>query len=76
MKPIHPDFSSSIREVPRQLALSQKDLVREHSVSYTIVNRWENSQVKSSRLVGARLDAFCERVQAAGMLRLSEAGRG
>ncbi len=76
MKPIHPDYPSLVKEVRRQLAISQEDLARELGVSYATVNRWENGQAKPSRLARAQLDAFCERMQTAGMLSLSEAGRG
>ena len=70
MKPIHPDYPSMIKEVRRQLALSQEDLARELGVSYATVNRWENGQSKPSKLARAQLDAFCERMQKAGMLIL------
>lgn len=70
MKPIHPDYPSMIKEVRQQLALSQEDLARELGVSYATVNRWENGQSKPSKLARAQLDAFCERMQKAGMLIL------
>jgi len=76
MKPIHPDYPTLVKEVRRQLAISQEDLARELGVSYATVNRWENCQAKPSKLARAQLDAFCERMQAEGMLNLSEAGRG
>jgi len=76
MKPMHPDYPSLIKEVRRQLAISQEDLARELGVSYATVNRWENGQAKPSRLARAQLDAFCERMQAEGMLDLQETGHG
>jgi len=76
MKFIHPDYPSLVKEVRRQLAISQEDLARELGVSYATVNRWENSQAKPSKLARAQLNAFCERMEAAGMLSLSEADRG
>jgi putative transcriptional regulator len=76
MKPINPDYPSLVKEVRRQLALSQEDLARELGVSYATVNRWENGLSKPSKLARAQLDAFCERMQEAGMLNLLEAGRG
>lgn len=74
MKPIHPDYPSLVKEIRRQLALSQEDLARELGVSYATVNRWENSQAKPSKLARAQLDAFCERMQTEGMLSLPEVG--
>lgn len=76
MKHIHPDYPLLVKEVRRQLAISQEDLARELGVSYATVNRWENSQAKPSKLARAQLDAFCERMEAAGMLSLSEGDRG
>jgi putative transcriptional regulator len=70
------DYLKLIKEVRRQLALSQEDLARKLGVSYATVNRWENGQTKPSKLARAQLEAFCERMQAAGMLSLPEAGRG
>jgi DNA-binding transcriptional regulator YiaG len=76
MKPIHPNYPSLVKEIRRQLAISQEDLARELGVSYATVNRWENGQAKPSRLARAQLDTFCDRMQAAGMLDLPEVGRG
>jgi putative transcriptional regulator len=76
MKFIHPDYPSLVKEVRRQLSISQEDLARELGVSYATVNRWENGQAKPSKLARAQLDAFCERMQAAGVLDLSESGHG
>ena len=76
MKPIHPDYPSLVKEVRRQLALSQEDLARELGVSYATVNRWENRQAKPSRLARVQLDAFCERMQEQGLLSLPGAGHG
>jgi DNA-binding transcriptional regulator YiaG len=76
MKLINLDYPSLIKEIRRQLALSQEDLARELGVSYATVNRWENGLCKPSKLARAQLNAFCERMQEAGMLNLQEAGRG
>ena len=72
MKPIHPDYPSLVKEVRRQLALSQEDLARELGVSYATVNRWENSQAKPSKLARAQLESFCGRMIEDGMLDLTE----
>jgi DNA-binding transcriptional regulator YiaG len=76
MKLIHPDYPSLVKEVRRQLSISQEDLARELGVSYATVNRWENGQAKPSKLARAQLDAFCERMKTAGMLNLSENNYG
>jgi DNA-binding transcriptional regulator YiaG len=76
MKPTYSDYPALIKEIRRQLAISQEDLARELGVSYATVNRWENSQAKPSKLARAQLDAFCERMKTDGALDLSERGNG
>jgi DNA-binding transcriptional regulator YiaG len=76
MKFIQPDYPALVKEVRRQLSISQEDLARELGVSYATVNRWENGQAKPSKLARSQLDAFCERMQAAGVLDLDENSRG
>ena len=72
MKPIHPNYPSLVKEVRRQLSISQEDLARELGVSYATVNRWENGQVKPSKLARAQLESFCGRMIEDGMLDLTE----
>lgn len=67
----HRDYPALVKEIRRQLALSQEDLARELGVSFATVNRWENSQAKPSRLARVQLDAFCARMTGAGRLELS-----
>jgi DNA-binding transcriptional regulator YiaG len=76
MKYIQPDYPALVKEVRRQLSISQEDLARELGVSYATVNRWENGQAKPSKLARAQLDAFCERMQAAGVLDLDDNSHG
>jgi len=71
MKVINPDYPATVKEVRRQLALSQEDLARELGVSYATVNRWENGQSKPSKLARAQLDAFCIKMTRQGRLELS-----
>ena len=71
MKPMHTDYPSLVKEVRRQLALSQDDLARELGVSYATVNRWENGLSKPSKLARAQLDIFCKRMMRSGRLKLS-----
>ena len=54
MKFIQPDYPSLVKEVRRQLSISQEDLARERGVSYATVNRWENGQAKPSKLARAQ----------------------
>ena len=66
---------SLIKEMRRQLALSQEDLARLLKVSYATVNRWENGLSKPSKLAKAQLVAFCEKMTKRGKLVLPEGQR-
>ena len=68
MKLNAPDYPFILKEVRRQLSLSQEDLARELGVTYATVNRWENGQAKPSKLARAQLDAFCGKMEARGVL--------
>ena len=64
-----------VKEIRRQLALSQEDLARQLGVSYTTVNRWENGLSKPSKLAKAQLVAFCKKTIKRGKLVLPEGQR-
>jgi len=66
------NLSTLVKEIRRQLSLSQEDLARQLGVSYATVNRWENGQSLPSKLAKAQLSAFCERMTERGKLRLSD----
>ncbi|HNR36218.1 MAG TPA: helix-turn-helix transcriptional regulator [Candidatus Hydrogenedentes bacterium] len=68
-------FSSLVKEIRRQLSLSQEDLARLLGVSYATVNRWENRQSKPSKLAKARFETFCKRMTGQGRLTIPERGR-
>ena len=67
------DYPSLVKEIRKQLRLSREDLARELGVSFATVNRWENGQVRPSKLAKAQLNAFCTRMAGEGKLRLSGA---
>jgi len=71
MAMIHQDLPALVKEVRRQLALSQEDLARELGVSFATVNRRENAQVRPSKLAMAQFDAFCSKMVRQGKLKLS-----
>jgi len=64
-----------VKEVRRQLAISQEDLARQLGVSYATVNRWENGQSKPSKLAKAQLEAFCAKMTDQGKLNLPKGTR-
>lgn len=64
------DYTALVREVRRQLKLSQEDLAHELGVSFATVNRWENGRTRPSRLATSQIDAFCARMTRRGLLTL------
>jgi len=60
-----------VKEIRRQLSLSQEDLARELGISFATVNRWENGLVKPSKLAKAQLDNFCAKMTRQGKLKLA-----
>jgi DNA-binding transcriptional regulator YiaG len=63
-----PSFSDQIREVRRRLGLSQEALARAIDVSFCTINRWENGQVRPSRMGRTQFAAFCDRMRREGKL--------
>jgi putative transcriptional regulator len=66
------DYLELVKEVRRQLGISQEDLTRKLGLSYATINRWENRQVKTSRLARNQFQAFCDRMEGEGSLKLPE----
>ncbi len=64
------DLPSLLKEVRRQLGLSQEGLARELGVSFATVNRWENVQVNPSQLAKAQFETFCAKMIKKGKLKL------
>lgn len=60
-----------VKEIRRQLSMSQEDLARELGISFATVNRWENGVVKPSKLAKAQLDNFCAKMTRQGKLKLT-----
>lgn len=56
------NLSALVKEIRKQLDLSQEDLAREIGVSFATVNRWENGKSKPSKLAKVQLDAFCAKM--------------
>jgi DNA-binding XRE family transcriptional regulator len=65
-------FPAQLKEVRKQLTLSQEDLARELGVSFATVNRWENGRSRPSKLAWIQFDAFCAKMTETGRLNLSE----
>lgn len=54
------NFSERVKDVRRQLGLSQEELAHALGVSFATVNRWENGKTKPSKLARRQLDQLCK----------------
>ena len=61
-----------VKEIRKQLGLSQEDLARELGVSFATINRWENGRSAPSKLAKAQLMTLCEKKTAQGLLKLAD----
>ena len=62
------NFLETVKEVRRQLALSQEQLAHALGVSFATVNRWENGKTMPSKLAQRQFEAFCTRMKKQGKL--------
>jgi len=63
-------FAETVKEVRRQLRLSQEELAHELGVSSATVNRWENAKTVPFKLARVQFGAFCERMANQGKLKI------
>jgi len=68
------NFSESVKEVRKQLGLSQEALAHELGVSFATINRWENAKTVPFKLARAQFDAFCAKMTKQGKLKLPAKG--
>jgi DNA-binding transcriptional regulator YiaG len=61
-------FPELVREVRKQLGISQEDLAHALGVSFATVNRWENAKTSPSKLARSQFDFFCENMRKKGQL--------
>lgn len=54
------NFPETVKEVRRQLALSQEELAHALGVSFATVNRWENGKTVPSKLAQRQFEQFCK----------------
>jgi putative transcriptional regulator len=64
----HKSFPVCIKEIRRQLGLSQEDLAHALGVSFATVNRWENGKTAPSKLAQRQFEQFCARKKKLGEL--------
>jgi len=63
------NFSDTVKEVRRQLNISQEELAHKLGVSFATINRWENNKTAPSRLARTQFDVFCENMKKKGLLK-------
>lgn len=63
-------FSELIKDVRKQLGLSQEDIARELGVSFATINRWENAKTVPFKLARNQFEAFCTKMIEQGKLKL------
>ncbi len=61
-----------VKEIRRQLGLSQEELAHALGVSFATVNRWENGKTNPSKLARNQFRSFCEQKVAQGLLVIKE----
>jgi DNA-binding transcriptional regulator YiaG len=66
------NFPALLKEIRRQLALSQEDLARQIGVSCATVNRWETGLSKPSKLAKSQFAVFCKKMTKRGTLVLRD----
>jgi len=62
------NFPATVKEVRRQLALSQEELAHALGVSFATVNRWENGKTVPSKLAQRQFEQFCAQKKKQGEL--------
>ncbi len=62
------NFPDTVKDVRRQLALSQEELAHALGVSFATVNRWENGKTVPSKLAQRQFELFCEQKKKQGDL--------
>jgi DNA-binding transcriptional regulator YiaG len=64
------NFPETVKEVRRQLALSQEELAHALGVSFATVNRWENGKTIPSKLAMKQFTVFLRGQTRSGKLNL------
>jgi DNA-binding XRE family transcriptional regulator len=65
-------FPELVREVRRQLEISQEELAHKLGVSFATINRWENGKTTPFKLARGQFDAFCKKMADQGKLHLGD----
>lgn len=55
------EFYAVVKRVRKELGLSQEQLARELSISFSTINRWENCKSHPSQMAKELFYSFCKR---------------
>jgi len=72
MPPQPENFPAQLKEVRRQLGVSQAELAHALGVSFATVNRWENGKTAPSKLAQVSFDNYCAKMTKQGKLQHDE----
>lgn len=53
-------FDEILKEIRKELSISQEQFARDLNVSFTTLNRWENNRSVPSRLAKMRVLDYCK----------------
>jgi len=62
------DFPKTLKDLRRQLDISQEELAQALGVSFATVNRWENGKTVPSKLAQRQYEQFCAHKRKQGEL--------
>lgn len=54
------EFNIVVKRVRKELGLSQEQLARELSISFSTINRWENGKSHPSQMAKGLFCSFCK----------------
>lgn len=63
-------FLKIVKEVRRQLGISQEELAHKLGISFATINRWENGKTTPSKLARIQFESFCVEMKKLGSLEL------
>jgi len=66
------NLPAQLKEVRRQLGVSQEELAHALGVSFATVNRWENGKTAPSKLAQVSFDKYCAKMTKQGKLQHDE----
>ncbi len=70
------NYPELLRNIRKQLGISQEDLAHKLGVSFNSINRWENGKASPSKLARAQLAVFIDKMVSSGKLKFPKINFG